>query len=85
MLLYWVQLSRLRACARFFWIVRSAADGLYEVPDLASVPITPAGDKAEWTTEVAVPQDVTGLYILLSAETGKQRLYANYAVDITDK
>ena len=59
--------------------------GLYEVPDLASVPITPAGDKAEWTTEVAVPQDATGLYILLSAESGKQRLYANYAVDITDK
>jgi hypothetical protein len=59
--------------------------GLYEVPDLASVPITPAGDKAEWTTEVAVPQDVQGLYILLSAESGKQRLYANYAVDITDK
>jgi hypothetical protein len=59
--------------------------GLYEVPDLASVPITPAGDKAEWTTEVAVPQDATGLYILLSAESGKQRLYANYVVDITDK
>ena len=59
--------------------------GLYETPDLASVPITPAGDKAEWTTEVAVPQDVTSLHILLSAETGKQRLYANYAIDITDQ
>ena len=59
--------------------------GLYETPDLASVPITPAGDKAEWMTEVAVPKDVKGLYILLSAESGKQRLYANYAVDITDK
>jgi hypothetical protein len=57
--------------------------GLYEVPDLASVPITPAGGEAEWTTEVAVPQDAAGLYILLSAESGKQRLYANYAVDIT--
>jgi hypothetical protein len=59
--------------------------GLYEVPDLASVPITPAGDEAEWATEVMVPQDVKGLYILLSAESGKQRLYANYAIDITDK
>jgi hypothetical protein len=58
--------------------------GLYETPDLASVPITPAGDEAEWTTEVAVPQDVTNLHILLSAESGKQRLYANYAIDITD-
>jgi len=59
--------------------------GIYETPDLASVPITPAGGEAEWTTEVAVPQDATGLYILLSVETGKQRLYANYAIDITDK
>ncbi len=57
--------------------------GIYETPDLASVPITPAGGEAEWTTEVAVPQDATGLYILLSVETGKQRLYANYAIDIT--
>jgi hypothetical protein len=59
--------------------------GVYEVPDLASVPITPAGDEAEWTTEVAVPQDATDLYILLSVESGKQRLYANYVIDITDR
>lgn len=59
--------------------------GFYETPDIVSVPITPAGDKAEWTTEVAVPQDVQGLYIMLSVESGKARLFANYAVDITDK
>lgn len=59
--------------------------GRYETPDLASVPISPAGDEAVWTTEVAVPQDAKGLYILLSVETGKQRLYANYAIDITDR
>lgn len=59
--------------------------GLYETPDLASVPISPAGEEAEWATEVSVPRDVTGLYMLLSVETGKQRLYANYAVDITDR
>jgi hypothetical protein len=59
--------------------------GRYETPDLASVPISPAGDKAEWTTEVAVPLDVKGLYILMSVETGKQRLYANYVIDITDQ
>jgi hypothetical protein len=58
--------------------------GLYEVPDLASVPITPAGGEAEWSTEVSVPPDVTGLYILLSAESGKQRLYANYAIAIAE-
>jgi hypothetical protein len=59
--------------------------GIYEVPDLASVPITPAGDEAEWTTEVSVPQDAEGLLILLSVESGKQRLYANYAIDISDQ
>jgi hypothetical protein len=59
--------------------------GRYETPDLASVPISPAGDQAEWTTEVAIPQDATGLHILLSVESGKQRLYANYAIDISDQ
>jgi hypothetical protein len=57
--------------------------GFYESPDLTSVPITPAGEKAEWTTEVAVPQDVKGLYIMLSVESKKQRLFVNYAVDVT--
>jgi hypothetical protein len=59
--------------------------GFYESPDLTSVPITPAGEKAEWTTEVAVPQDVKGLYIMLSVESKKQRLFVNYAVDVTAK
>ncbi len=57
--------------------------GFYETPDIASVPVTGAGKTAEWTTDVAVPKDAKGLYILLSVESGKQRLYANYAVDIT--
>jgi hypothetical protein len=50
-----------------------------------SVPITPAGDKAEWTTKVAVPQDVKGCYIMLSVESKKQRLFVNYAIDVSDK
>jgi len=58
--------------------------GFYETPDIVSVPITPAGDKAEWATEVAVPKDVKGLYIMLSVESKKQRLFVNYAIDITD-
>jgi hypothetical protein len=58
--------------------------GFYETPDIVSVPITGAGDKAEWTTEVAVPQDIKGLYIMLSVESKKQRLFVNYAVDVTD-
>jgi hypothetical protein len=59
--------------------------GLYESPDIASVPVTGAGKTAEWTTEVAVPKDVKGSYILLSVESRKQRLFVNYAVDITDE
>ncbi len=59
--------------------------GFYETPDIVSVPITPAGGNAEWTTEVMVPQDVNGFYIMLSVETGKARLFANYAIDITDQ
>ncbi len=57
--------------------------GYYETPDIVSVPITPAGSNAEWTTEVMVPQDVNGFYIMLSVETGKARLFENYAIDIT--
>jgi hypothetical protein len=59
--------------------------GFYESPDFASVPITPAGDKAEWTTDVAVPNDASGFYIMLSVESKKQRLFINYAFDISDQ
>jgi len=59
--------------------------GFYQSPDIASVPVTGAGKTAEWTTEVAVPGDVAGLYMLLSVESKKQRLFTNYAVDLTDK
>jgi hypothetical protein len=60
--------------------------GLYQSLDIASVPIPPPDSgTAEWTTEVAVPNDGINLYILLSVETGKQRLFANYATNITDQ
>jgi hypothetical protein len=59
--------------------------GLYETLDIAPIPITPANEKVEWTTEVSVPQDVKGLYILLSVESKKPRTYVNYALDITDR
>lgn len=59
--------------------------GYYETPDIVDVPITPSGNKAEWTTEVEVPEDVEDFYIMLSAESGKARLFANYVIDITDK
>lgn len=59
--------------------------GYYEIMDLASTPLTPAGGKIDWVTTTAVPPDVTGCYILLSVESKNMRLYVNYAVDITDK
>jgi hypothetical protein len=58
--------------------------GQYQSPDIASVPVTGAGKTSEWKTSVAVPADVKGLYILLSVESKKQRLFVNYAIDIGD-
>ena len=57
--------------------------GFYETPDIVTAPITPGKGETEWTTEVMVPSGAHGLYILLSVESGKQRLFANYALDIS--
>ena len=59
--------------------------GLYQSPDRATAPTAPAKGNAEWTTDVAVPKDVKSLYILMSVESKKLRLFVNYAVDITSK
>jgi len=59
--------------------------GIFEIMDLTSVPVTPAGGTSEWTTEVAVPKDIKGFYILLSVESKNMRNYVNHAIDITDK
>lgn len=57
--------------------------GLYESPHLADTPITPAKESADWTTTVAVPKDVTGLYVLLSVEAKQQKNFVCHAIDIT--
>jgi hypothetical protein len=59
--------------------------GLYESPHLADTPITPAGEKADWTTAVAVPKEVTGLYVLVSVEAKQQKNFVSHVIDITDK
>jgi hypothetical protein len=59
--------------------------GFYESLDIIPIPITPPNEKVEWTTDVAVPEEVKGFYILLSVETNKPRTYVNYLVDISDK
>lgn len=57
--------------------------GFWESPDLASVPITPPGESVSWTTEVTVPDEVTGLVMLLSVESKKARTFVNYALDLS--
>ena len=59
--------------------------GFYEDPTLADAPITLPGQKADWTTTVAVPNEATGLYILVSVETKQQKNFTSHVVDITDK
>ena len=59
--------------------------GFYQSPHLALTPITPAGDKAAWTTKVDVPKEVTGLYILVPVETKQQKYFVDHVLDITDK
>jgi len=61
------------------WSAMQAIDGK------AAVLTDKDGKTAEWTTEVSVPEDVKGFYIMLSVESGKQRLFKNYCLDITDK
>ena len=59
--------------------------GVYETIDMAPIDITPSNANMEWTTDVAIPQDVKGCYILLSVESKKPRTYVNYVLDISDK
>jgi hypothetical protein len=59
--------------------------GAYETLDMAPIDITPPNGNMEWTTEVSVPADVQGFYILLSVESNKPRTYINHALDISDQ
>jgi hypothetical protein len=59
--------------------------GLYEDPSIADATITLPKGGAEWTTTVAVPSDVTGLYVLVSVETRQSKYFVSHVVDITGK
>jgi hypothetical protein len=59
--------------------------GLYESPNLADAPITPANGTSEWKTTVTAPQDVTGYYLLVTVESKQQRYFISHVIDITDK
>jgi hypothetical protein len=58
--------------------------GRYQAPHLVDTPITLANGSAEWTTSVAVPPDVTGLYALPAVESVQQKNYVSHAIRIDD-
>ena len=59
--------------------------GAYEDPTIADATITPSNGPATWTTNVAVPKDATGLYVLVSVETKQSKYFVSHVIDITDK
>lgn len=58
--------------------------GRYQAPHLVDTPITLANDSAEWTTTVAVPADVQGLFALPAVESEQQKNYVSHAIAIAD-
>lgn len=59
--------------------------GLYEDPSIAQATIALPHDKAVWTTTVTVPNDVTGLYVLVSVETRQSKYFVSHVIDITER
>jgi hypothetical protein len=59
--------------------------GVYEDPSIADATIALSKATAEWTTTVAVPNNVTGLYVLVSVETRQSKYFVSHVVDITDR
>jgi len=59
--------------------------GYYESLDIVPIPLTLANEKMEWTTEVMVPPDGKGFYMLLGVESKGPRKYVFYVLDISDE
>ena len=59
--------------------------GLYEDPSIADATIALSKATGDWTTTVAVPKNVTGLYVLASVETRQSNYFISHVIDITDK
>lgn len=57
--------------------------GVRVSPDIVDQPFSPPKGEVEFSTEVSVPGDVTGLYLLLPVEQNRERLFANYLIDLT--
>lgn len=53
-------------------------------PDIVDVPMAkPDGGVSEFETSVEVPKEVESLYMLLSVEQSRERLFSNYLVDLS--
>ncbi len=59
--------------------------GVYEDPSIAEATIALPKGKAEWTTTVEVPNNATGLYILVSVETRQSKYFVSHVIDITNQ
>lgn len=59
--------------------------GRYTAPHLVDTPITLANESAEWTTSVAVPAEVQGLFALPGVESKQQKNYVSHAIDLTEE
>jgi hypothetical protein len=57
--------------------------GVRVSPDIVDQPFSPPKGEVEFNTEVSVPADVSGLYLLLSVEQSRERLFANHLIDLT--
>lgn len=61
--------------------------GYYEIMDLSSPPLTPAGGQVNWMTKATTPGGPGGLpdcYVLLSMESKNMRNYVQYAIALRE-
>lgn len=59
--------------------------GVYEDPSIAEATIALPKEKAEWTTTVEVPNNVAGLYVLVSVETRQSKYFVSHVIDISNQ
>jgi hypothetical protein len=57
--------------------------GVYEDPAIAGATIALSKATAEWTTVVAVPKNVNGLFVLVSVETRQSKYFVSHVIEIT--
>jgi hypothetical protein len=59
--------------------------GRYEDPSIAEPTIALQKSTGVWTTNVTVPAEVKGLYVLVSVEIRQSMYFISHVIDITDK